>query len=141
MVSSAQIGQFRFRVGSTDIPNCAAELSARSAPSMGATAKSCPAVMRAFRGLPSSTISGIDENTDDKQPSKRSPGFRQIPVYPIGFDFNGSVPLLKKDNIRNDIRTGVGAERIVGQADRAEEVRALGDRCCGAVLGVHGARR
>ena len=60
-------------------------------------------------------------------------------MYPIGFDFNGSVPLLKKDNIRNDIRTGVGAERIVGQADRAEEVRALGDILpCGAVLGVHG---
>ena len=60
-------------------------------------------------------------------------------MYPIGFDFNGSVPLLKKDNIRNDIRTGVGAERIVGQADRAEEVRALGNILpCGAVLGVHG---
>ena len=68
--------------------------------------------------------------------SRVSPDTR---VYPIGFDFNGSVPLLKKDNIRNDIRTGVGAERIVGQADRAEEVRALGDILpCGAVLGVHG---
>ena len=68
--------------------------------------------------------------------SRVSPDTR---VYPIGFDLNGSVPLLKKDNIRNDIRTGVGAERIVGQADRAEEVRALGDILpCGAVLGVHG---
>ena len=46
---------------------------------------------------------------------------------------------MKKDNIRNDIRTGVGLEGIVGQADRAEEVRALGDILpCGAVLGVHG---
>ena len=68
--------------------------------------------------------------------SRVSPDTR---VYPIGFDFNGSVPLLKKDNIRNDICTGVGAERIVGQADRAEEVRALGNILpCGAVLGVHG---
>ena len=68
--------------------------------------------------------------------SRVSPDTR---VYPIGFDFNGSVPLLKKDNIRNDIRTGVGAERIVGQAERAEEVRALGNILpCGAVLGVHG---
>ena len=68
--------------------------------------------------------------------SRVSPDTR---VYPIGFDLNGSVPLLKKDNIRNDIRTGVGAERIVGQADRAEEVRALCNILpCGAVLGVHG---
>ena len=34
-----------------------------------------------------------------------------------GFDFNGSVPLLKKDNIRDHIRTGVGLEGVVGQAD------------------------
>ena len=68
--------------------------------------------------------------------SRVSPDTR---VYPIGFDLNGSVPLLKKDNIRNDIRTSVGAECIVGQADRAEEVRALGNILpCGAVLGVHG---
>ena len=68
--------------------------------------------------------------------SRVSPDTR---VYPIGFDLNGSVPLLKKDNIRNDIRTGVGLEGVVGQADRAEEVRALGDILpCGAVLGVHG---
>ena len=60
-------------------------------------------------------------------------------MHPIRFDLNGSVPLLKKDNIRNDLRTGVGLEGVVGQADRAEEVRALCNILpCGAVLGVHG---
>ena len=54
--------------------------------------------------------------------SRVSPDTR---VYPIGFDLNGSVPLLKKDNIRNDIRTGVGAERIVGQAVRAARTHLL----------------
>ena len=54
--------------------------------------------------------------------SRVSPDTR---VYPIGFDFNGSVPLLKKDNIRNDIRTGVGAERIVWQAVRAARTHLL----------------
>ena len=60
-------------------------------------------------------------------------------MHPIRFDLNGSVPLLKKDNIRNDIRAGVGLEGVIGKADRAEEVCALGDILpCGAVLGVHG---
>ncbi len=54
--------------------------------------------------------------------SRVSPDTR---VYPIGFDLNGSVPLLEKDNIRNDIRTGVGAERIVGQAVRAARTHLL----------------
>ena len=46
---------------------------------------------------------------------------------------------MKKDNIRNDLRAGVGFEGVIGQADCSEEVRALGDILpCGAVLGVHG---
>jgi hypothetical protein len=32
---------------------------------------------------------------------------------------------LEKDNIRNDIRTGVGAERIVGQAVRSARTHLL----------------
>ena len=137
----AQIGQLRFRVGSTDIPNCAAELLRKVCALDGRNGKVLPAVLRAFRGLPSQHhLRVVDEiPVDGKAVRVRSRVSPDTRVYPIGFDFNGSVPLLKKDNIRNDIRTGVGAERIVGQADRAEEVRALCDILpCGAVLGVHG---
>ena len=34
---------------------------------------------------------------------------------------------MKKDNIRNDIRTGVGLEGVVGQADRTQQLRPLRD--------------
>ena len=137
----AQIGQLRFRVGSTDIPNCAAELLRKVCALDGRNGKVLPAVLRAFRGLPPQHhLRVVDEILiDGKAVRVRSRVSPDTRVYPIGFDLNGSVPLLKKDNIRNNIRTGVGAERIVGQADRAEEVRALGDILpCGAVLGVHG---
>ena len=137
----AQIGQLRFRVGSTDIPNCAAELLRKVCAFGGRNGKVLPAVLRAFRGLPPQHhLRVVDEiPVDGKAVRVRSRVSPDTRVYPIGFDLNGSVPLLKKDNIRNDIRTGVGFERIVGQADRAEEVRALGDILpCGAVLGVHG---
>ena len=137
----AQIGQLRFHIGSTDIPNCAAELLRKVCALDGRNGKVLPAVLRAFRGLPSQHhLRVVDEiPVDGKAVRVRSRVSPDTRVYPIGFDFNGSVPLLKKDNIRNDIRTGVGAERIVGQADRTEEVRALGDILpCGAVLGVHG---
>ena len=137
----AQIGQLRFRVGSPNIPNCAAELLRKVCALDGRNGKVLPAVLRAFRGLPSQHhLRVVDEiPVDGKAVRVRSRVSPDTRVYPIGFDFNGSVPLLKKDNIRDDIRTGVGFEGIVRQADRADEVRALGDILpCGAVLGVHG---
>lgn len=55
----AQIGQLRFRVGSTDIPNCAAGAApARSAPSMAATVKSCLPYCVLSEVCRPSTISG-----------------------------------------------------------------------------------
>ena len=47
----AQIGQLRFRVGSPDIPNCAAELLRKVCALNGRNGKVLPAVLRAFRGL------------------------------------------------------------------------------------------
>ena len=131
----AQIGQLRFRVGSPDIPNCGAELLRKVCALDGHNGKVLPAVLRAFRGLPPQHhLRVVDEIPVDGKAVRIL-----SKVYPIRFDLNGSVPLLKKDNIRNDLRTGVGLEGVVGQADRAEEVRALGDILpCGAVLGVHG---
>ena len=48
-------------------------------------------------------------------------------VYPIRFDLNGTVTLLEKENVRNHIRTGVGAERIVGQTNGTQQLRPLRD--------------
>ena len=91
------------------------------------SSKVLPAVLRAFRGLPPQHhLRVIDEILIDGKAVRVR--FRVSPdtrVYPIGFDLYGSVPLLKKDNIRNDIRTGVGAERIVEQADRAARTHLL----------------
>ena len=118
----AQIGQLRFRVGSPDIPNCAAELLRKVCALDWRNGKVLPAVLRAFRGLPSQHhLRMVDEILIDGKAvrirSRVSPDTR---VYPIRFDFNGSVPLLKKDNIRNDLRAGVGLEGVIGQADRTK---------------------
>ena len=48
-------------------------------------------------------------------------------VYPIRFDLNGTVTLLEKENVRNHIRTGIGAERIVGQTNGTQQLRPLRD--------------
>ena len=48
-------------------------------------------------------------------------------VNPVLIDLNGTISALQEDDIRNDIRTGVGAERIVGQTDRAQQLRPLRD--------------
>ena len=91
------------------------------------SSKVLPAVLRALRALPPRHhLRVVDEILiDGKAVRVRSRVSPDTRVYPIGFDFNGSVPLLKKDNIRNDIRTGVGAERIVGQAVRAARTHLL----------------
>ena len=101
----------------------------------GRNGKVLPAVLRAFRGLPPQHhLRVVDEILiDGKAVRVRSK------VYPIGFDVDGPIPFLQKDDVADHIRTGVGLERIVGQADRAQQVCALGDILpCGAVLGVHG---
>ena len=60
-------------------------------------------------------------------------------MHPVRFNVDGSVTLLQEDDVADHIRTGVGLERIVGQADRAQQLRPLSDILpCGAVLGVHG---
>ena len=48
-------------------------------------------------------------------------------VYPIRFDLNGVFSALQEDDVRNHIRTGVGAERIVGQTNSTQQLRPLRD--------------
>ena len=60
-------------------------------------------------------------------------------MHPVRFNVDGSVTLLQEDDVGHHLRTGVGLEGVVGQANRAEQVCTLGDiPPCGAVLGVHG---
>ena len=48
-------------------------------------------------------------------------------VNPVLVDLNGAVSALQEDDIRNHIRTGVGAERIVGQTNGTQQLRPLRD--------------
>jgi len=60
-------------------------------------------------------------------------------LHPCGFDVRRAVTLLQEDNVRNDICTGVGSERIVGQTDSAQQVCTFCHVFAGgAVLTVHG---
>ena len=56
---------------------------------------------------------------------------------PIRLLQGGLLPLFQEDNVRYHVRSGVGAESVVGQPDRAEEVCPLGQIAAHrAVLGV-----
>ena len=101
----------------------------------GRNGKVLPAVLRAFRGLPPQHhLRVVNEILIDGK------AVRVLSeVYPLRLNVDGPVPFLQKDDVADHIRTGVGLESVVGQADRAEQVCALGDILpCGAVLGVHG---
>ena len=44
-------------------------------------------------------------------------------MHPVRFNVDGSVTLLQEDDVGHHLRTGVGLERIVGQADRTQQLR------------------
>ena len=48
-------------------------------------------------------------------------------MHPIRLNVDGAVTLLQEDDVGHHLRTGVGLERIVGQADRAQQLRPLRD--------------
>ena len=48
-------------------------------------------------------------------------------MHPVRFNVDGSVTLLQEDDVGHHLRTGVGLERIVGQADRSQQLRPLRD--------------
>ena len=53
---------------------------------------------------------------------------RRLPqMDPIRLYVDGMFPLLKKENIRCDFRSGVGFEGVVRQANRAQQLRSLRD--------------
>ena len=48
-------------------------------------------------------------------------------MHPVRFNVDGSVTLLQEDDVGHHLRTGVGFEGVVGQADRAQQLRPLRD--------------
>ena len=70
-------------------------------------------VLCAFLGLFAKNHIGII----DKVLVYRVAVFGLTEMNPIGFDFDGSVTLLQKQNVGNDTRTGIGKKGIVGQSD------------------------
>ena len=59
-------------------------------------------------------------------------------MNPVLINLNRPVSLLQEDDIRNNVRSGIGTESIVGQSDCAEKIRTLSDILTGAaVLGIH----
>ena len=80
-----------------------------------------PPVLRTLRGRRTQHHFRVTE--------KVSVDGKTVPVLaeagPFGRVHYGRVALLQKDNIRHHIRPGVCAERIVGEADRAQQLRAL----------------
>ena len=72
-------------------------------------------------------------------------------MHPIRLNFDGPIPLLQEDDVRNDLGARVGAKGVVGQPDRAQQLRTLRDvfahlrgllihRVAGGDKGDHAAR-
>ena len=55
----------------------------------------------------------------------RKPVWCKPKVYPVRLNVDRPVALLKEDNIRHNIRPGIGTESIVGQTDRPQQLRAF----------------
>ena len=51
--------------------------------------------------------------------------FRLAELYPVRFMVDGAVTLLQKNNVRNNIGTSIGAERIVWQTDSPQQISSL----------------
>ena len=60
-------------------------------------------------------------------------------AYPVGQGGVGFLPLLKKDDVRHNVRPGVGLEGVVGEPDGPQQIGALRQVLPhGGILAVHG---
>ena len=60
-------------------------------------------------------------------------------AYPVGQLDGGFLPLLEKDDVRHDVRPGVGLEGVVGEPDGPQQIGALRQVLPhGGILAVHG---
>ena len=67
------------------------------------------------------------------------PVFVLAQMHPVRFDGNGTITLLQEDNVRHDLGTGIGFERIIGESDSTKELRSFSQILSYfAALGIHG---
>ena len=119
----AQLWQLRFLIGAADVFYGIMELICKLQPLNGYNGKILFAVLRAFGGLPAEDhLRVVNKIAVDCKAV-----LVLAEVYPIRFNVDGLVTLLEKENVRNNIRTGVGAERIVGQTNGTQQLRPLRD--------------
>ena len=119
----AQLWQFRLLIGAANVFHGIMELICKCQPLNGDNGKVLLAVLGAFGGLPAEDhLRVVNKIAVDGKAI-----LVLAEVYPIRFDLNGTVTLLEKENVRNHIRTGVGAERIVGQTNGTQQLRPLRD--------------
>ena len=60
-------------------------------------------------------------------------------MHPVRFDGNGTITLLQEDNVRHNLCTGIGLERIVGKSDGTKELCPFCQILSYlAALGIHG---
>ena len=119
----AQLWQFRLLIGAANVFHGIMELIRKSQSLNGDNGKILSAVLRTFRGLPAQNHFGVVDKilVDGKTIVVLAK------VYPIRFDLNGTVTLLQEDDVGHNFRTGVGAERIVGQTNGTQQLRPLCD--------------
>ena len=92
-----------------------------------------PPVLRALGGgRAEHHVRVVDEIAVDREALRH-----RADVYPIRQLCYGLLTPLQEDDVRDDVRTRVGAEGVVGESDRAEQLAALGEIAAHAlVLGV-----
>ena len=119
----AQLWQFCLLIGAANVFHGIMELICKCQPLNGDNGEILLAVLGAFGGLPAEDhLRVVNKIAVDGKAI-----LVLTEVYPIRFDLNGTVTLLEKENVRNHIRTGVGAERIVGQTNGTQQLRPLRD--------------
>ena len=127
-----QIGQFRFLIGSLDMPHRFMELVGKG---------NIPqrlhgvvhAVSGAFGAVPAHNhFRVVEEIAVDGVAVLRLPQ-----MNPVRVNLDGTIPLLQEDNVRHHFRSGVGFESVVGKPDGTQQVASLGKiPTNGGILGI-----
>ena len=118
-----QLWQFRLLIGAANVFHGIMELICKCQPLNGDNGEILLAVLGAFGGLPAEDhLRVVNKIAVDGKAI-----LVLTEVYPIRFDLNGVFSALQEDDVRNDFRTGVGAERIVGQTNGTQQLRPLRD--------------
>ena len=119
----AQIGQRCFLIGAVDMANRLMQLIRKARIFLRKNGKALPAVLR--------ILPGQRAQNHLRVLNKVAVHGQAVCVFthmdPIRLNLDGPIPLLQEDDVRNDLGTRVGAKGIVGQPDRAQQLRPLRD--------------